>query len=82
MVSSVVGEKVRNMVILPHERIRPPELRSASLSLLDSQRTEHNMVYIVFFWISLNEKLSTRSSTVEGSMLGSLVPDLCKYCRA
>jgi hypothetical protein len=49
MVSSVVGEKVRNRVIPPNGRIRPPELRSASLSQTVSQRTEQNLVFKLLF---------------------------------
>ena len=49
MVSSVVEEKVRNRVIPPKGRIRPPELRSAPLSLIVSQKTKQNMVYRILF---------------------------------
>ncbi len=82
MVSSTVGEKVRNKVIPPNGRISPPNLRSASLSVTTSQRTEHNLVYMVFLGISPNEKLSVNSSMVEESVLGSVMPFLCRYCRA
>ena len=79
MVSSAIGEKVRNRVIYPNARIDPSELSNASLSLTGSQRTEHNLVCTILFYISLKEKLSAKSSMVDGSMLGSAVPVLCKY---
>jgi hypothetical protein len=65
MASSAVGEKVRERVISPNGRIRPPELSIASLSLMVSQSTEQNMVCRVLLCISLKEKLSARSSMVE-----------------
>jgi len=49
MVSSVVGEKVRNRVIPPNGRSIAPELRSASLSLAVLQRTKQNLVCRVLF---------------------------------
>ena len=48
MVSSAVGEKVRNRVIPSNGRIRPPEMSSASLSLTVLKKTEQNLVYKVF----------------------------------
>jgi len=51
MVSSAVGENVRNKVIPPNGRISPLELKSASLTLTISQRTEQNLVYSVLFKI-------------------------------
>ncbi len=53
-------------------RIMPPELSNMSLSLMVSQRTEQNMVCRVFFWTSLKEKPSTRSSEMEGSVSGCM----------
>ncbi len=81
MVSSVVGEKARNRAIPPNGRIMPPKLRSTSLSMTVSHRTEQNMIYKVLFCISMNKKLSARSSMIEEYMLGLVAPDLCRYCR-
>ena len=82
IVSSAVGEKVRKRVIPPNGRISPPEMRSASLSLSVSQRTDQNLVCMVLFGISLNRKLSASSSMVEEYALGFVVPFLCRHWRA
>ena len=82
MVSSVVGEKVRKRAIPLNERIRPPERSSVSLSLTVSQRTDQNLVCMVFFCISMNEKFCDRSSMMEGVVLGSMAPYVCRHYKA
>ena len=74
MMPSVVGEKVRKRIILPIGRIILPKLSRVSLSLTVSQSTELNLVYRVYFCISLKVKLS---STVARSRLGSVVLVFC-----
>ncbi len=80
MVSSVVRETVsRKRVLPPNGRISPPELSNASLLLMISHSTDQNLVCRVLLCISPKEKLSARSSMVEGSVLGSVVPVLCRH---
>ena len=76
MVSSAVGMKMRKRVICPIGRIMPPQFSNVYLSSTVSHITEQNLVSMVRLRISLKEKLSTRSSMVDGLSVGSATSDL------
>ncbi len=58
---------ITNIVCRSRGRITPPGYRSVVLSLTVSQRTVQNLAVRLFFFISLKEKLSVKSSKVVGS---------------